>query len=363
MSSKIFGNISLALMAVMMLAATASCDVHQWPEPNDEPQPDVPEIPGPAKTAIVKLNLKYFTDFTYRHYEYDAKTGAVNTASQTDGSSYDNLDNLTSGTPMKVTLQVHRDNSSRSHVLTQTFIKELDPDFDSDVELELATGQEYLITVWSHILDDKGEAMYDESDFNSIGLIKEKYTGSNDNRDAFRGRLKVSVPDDNLIEGQINMRRPMGKLEFVTTGLQEFLASEEKRISLNTKSVSTQDYTIVISYPAYYPSHYTAMDDRNEFASQGYSFSTKFQPGIDDADETSLGFDYVFINDTSDSAVQAQITVMHADGTQVASTGMITIPMQRDYHVMLKGAFLSATGNGGVGIDPDFDGDFNIPVH
>lgn len=351
------------LMLGTMTLFTA-CGVHQWPEPNNEATqtPPTPTPPEGEKMARVKLNLKYFTDFTYQDHLYDVKSGAVTKVGE-DGDTYDNLMYLEPRTPMKVTVKVHRDNSSQTLVLSDSFIKELDPDFDSELEIELPVGKDYYVTVWGHLLDENGSSFYDESDFNSIALLKEKYIGSTDMRDAFRGRVRLSIPDEEDVEKDVDMRRPMCKLEFVTTDLQEFLANEEKRLSMGSRAVSTSDYTVVISYPGWYPSNYMASEDRIEYADTGYKFNTKIKMESDSDTETSLGFDYVMIGNSSDVAVQAQVTVFHSDGTQVSSTGMITIPMQRDRHVVLRSTFLTTSGSGGVGIDPDFEGDINFPIY
>lgn len=362
--------ISIGLMLTLMVFT--ACDVHQWPEPNNEtgkdepstptPPPDVPDEPLPSKTVKLALNLKYFTEFTYQHHTYDVKTGAVSPSSETT-APYDNIERLQPGTPLQVTLKVHRNNSNRTLVLSETFVKELDVDFDSDIEIEVPSATDYLITAWAHILDGNGDALYDAADFNSIKLIKEKYTGNTDLRDAFRGRLAITAPEEGYLYGEVEMHRPMGKLEFVTTDLKEFLANEQKREELDSRGVSPENYSVVISYPAWYPTNYMAMEDRLEFSSQGYGFSSSFSIPGSDATESSLGFDYVLINSSNDEAVQAQVTVYHSDGTLVSSTGVITVPMQRDYHTVLKGNFLTANGKGGVGLDTDFEGDFNIPVY
>lgn len=389
-----------------LLAMLTSCDVHQWPEPNNEPAPEQPSKPdqpnnpdkpnnpdnpnnpedpdnpdnpddptdpdnpdgppfdpGTEEKTTLNLSLQYLTDFSYRDYTYDSKTGAVKAASQGDGDTYDNLERIAPGTPMKVTVKVHLDNPQKTFVSSHTFVTELDNNYDCKAEIVVPTGYDYLITAWGHLLDEKGNAFYNEADFNSIELVRSTYRGNTDLRDAFRGRLKLSVPEEGEIRDIIPMRRPMCKLEFVTTGLQEFFANEEKRQSIGSRAVSPDDYTVVVSYPAYYPSHYMAMEDRLEFASQGYNFTTPITLSADNADETSMGFDYVLINDTSDAAVQVQVTVLHRDGTQLASTGMLTVPMFRDRHVVVRGNFLTTNGSGGVGIDPDFEGDFNIPIY
>ena len=356
------------IMAGMSVIGTSCDPVHQFPEMQDEPDvpvdptPDDPTPPEEDKTTTIGLRLQYHTDFTYRDYVYDSKSGSVKRVSDEDGDTYDNLENLKPGTPMKVTVKVHLDNSARTLVSTQTFLTELEENYDCDVEMEVPSGNDYLITVWGHLLDESGNAFYNDTDFNSIELMRESYVGNTDMRDAYRGRLKISTGEEKEIHDVIDMFRPMCKLEFVTTGLQEFLANEEQRLSFSTRGVSPGDYTVVISYPAYYPSHYMAMDDRLEYASTGYSYSTPLTMNSEDDEEASIGFDYVLINNTSDAAVQAQVTVYHSDGTQVASTGMLTIPMQRDRHVVLRGNLFTTNNSGGVGIDPDFEGDINIPL-
>ena len=333
------------LFACLLLT---SCEVHEWPE-----------LPG--EYATLSLQLDYFTDMHYWHQAYEGASSTT-TVSKNPNDYYDNLRNIKQGARLAVTVKVHRNNSSRMLVSTDTFLTEMTGDFNSTVDIKVPVGEEYTVTVWSQLVEDNDAAFYDNSDFNSIKLIKEKYVGNTDMRDAFRGRISISIPTETSITEVVQMRRPMGKLEFVTTGLKNFLANEEVRLKLAGQTVSLDDYTVVISYPAYYPSAYNAMDDRLENSSTGYSFSAPLTRNGDSDDETSLGFDYVMINNSSDEAVQARVSIVHKDGTQVAGTGMITIPMGRDYHTVVRGNFLTTKGDGGIGLDPDFEGDFNITL-
>ena len=350
----------LGFLGFMMLLLTA-CDVHQWPVPNDEPQPG-PEVPT-LKNVNLNISLEYLTEMKYWEHTYDGKTGKITDTSSDDSDTYDNLDNILPGSLLEVTVKVHKDNSNRTLVSSDSFITKLAENFDSEVDIELPAGGDYIITVWSHLLDDNGEALYDHSDFNSIRLIKEKYSGNNDMRDAFRGRTYISVSGEENLEEKVTMKRPMGKMEFITTGLQEFFAAEEKRLKDTTRAVSPDDYTVLISYPYYYPYSFTAMDDRNEDALPGFGFYAPLTLTRAGDDETSLGFDYVFINDIDNGAVQVQVSLIHTDGTTVSSTGTLTVPVKRSRHTVLKGDFLQSSSNGGgIGIDPDFEGDFNIPM-
>lgn len=347
-------NKSLLSGLLLVCLTLASCEVHEWPVPNNEPQPE-PEV----KYATLSLQLEYFTNMYYWHQAYE-NSSTTTTVSKDPNDYYDNLTNIPQGSRLAVTVKVHRNNSSRTLVSADTFMTEWAGDFNSTVDVTVPVGQEYIITVWSQLVDANG-ALYDETDFNSIKLIKERYDGNTNMRDAFRGRINMSVTTAESVTEVVQMRRPMGKLEFVTTGIKDFFANEKARQKLSGQTVSADDYTVVISYPFYYPSAYNAMDDRLEDASTGYSFSAPLTLS-GDGDETSLGFDYVLINDSGDEAVQAQVSIVHKDGTQVASTGMITIPIARDHHTVVRGNFLVGNGGGGIGLDPDFDGDFNITM-
>lgn len=357
------GIIMLGSLILALGASLTSCDVHQFPELTNEPPepviPDNPNKPEETKKSTISLNLQYFTDFTYRNHVYDSKTGSVKLSSQADGDTYDNLNNILPGTPMKVTVQVHKNNSSRELVISETFINELEDNYNCDLELEVPSGHDYIITAWGHLLDNTGVAFYDDSDFNSIKLIKETYCGNDDTRDAFRGRLNLNIKDESSVSGTIPMRRPMGKMEFIATGLKEYFGDIDNK---GTRASVEEGYIVEISYPAYYPSAYTAMDDRLENSSTGYSFKNSF-PEFNGQDEMSLGFDYIMINDTEEGAVQTQLAIYTATGEKVASTGTLTIPIQRDYHTVIRGNFLEGNNGGGIGIDPDFDGDFNIPMN
>lgn len=351
-------RISVLLLTIICLAA---CDVHQWPDPNNEGVPDEVITPE-TKYAYLSLHLEYLTDMYYWEHTYNSRTGAVSAVSGSLDDYYDNIDNIIQGTRMEVTVKVHKDNSYRTLVSSESFIVYLEENFDTDVNIKIPAGADYVITVWSQLLDDNEESMYDNSDFNAIGLIRQKYTGNTDMRDAFRGRIYISVPDEGVLYENIVMKRPMGKMEFITTDLKDFFTSETKRLQGSNGTVNPRDYTVVISYPYYYPCSFTAMDDRVENALGGYSFSSPLVLNNADESGTSLGFDYVLINDTDNGAVQVQVALFYRDGTQVANTGMMTVPIKRDRHTVVRGNFLKSNNGGGIGIDPDFDGEFNIPM-
>ena len=346
-----------ALLLTALLVAVG-CDVHQWPEPK-EPSPESPDP--------VTLRLRYGPDFWVWRHLYDPKQDEHPVEMYPDSdfdpahpgttSVYDNT--LSSGL-MKVGVKVYRSGNLSNCIAEYEFVREVSEGYDCEVDIELEQG-DYEVVAWSQLLEGAGSApFYEASDFRGIGIIGENYRGSTDHRDAFRGRTSLGFPGGSVSSGEkvfeVQMRRPMGKFEFETIDLSEFLDNETRRRSLSTRA-KAEDYTVVISYPLYYPNGYNAVSD--DIASDsGYRFETKMT--VTGESEASMGFDYVFINNITDGAVQAQVSVYDLAGEQVAHSQTIMIPIRRDHHTILRGAFLTMNANGGVGIDPDYDGDHNV---
>lgn len=340
-----------ALISAVLVCC--GCPVHQWPEA----YPDLPEK--------LMLRLHYETDFWIWEHLYDPKQNEYPVELYPDADfdaahpgTTEVYDNRQSSGLMDIRVRVYNRTNLSNCVAEYDFVREVSFGYDCEVELELDEGN-YEIVVWSHLLESSGtQPFYAASDLRSIGLIDDNYAGSTDLRDGFRGRtgFEFSTETRERAVCEVEMRRPMAKFEFVTTDLSEFLDAETVRRSLPTRA-SAEDYEVVISYPFYYPNAYNAIVD--DIASgSGYRFSTSMS--VTGESEASMGFDYVFINDIADGRVQVQVTVLDLYGQQVANSQIIMLPVRRDCHTVLRGAFLSMGASGGVGIDPDYEGDHNI---
>lgn len=352
------------LLTIGSILLLSSCDVHQFPEMREPVTP--PETP--VETSTMHLSLVYSPDLYVWNHTYDTKTGKITEQNPSldifpdyPGTS-EKYSNIIEGSVMEIHVKVT--DSKSKEVAYETFYKSADEKgYDTEISMELESGKDYIVTAWSHLLEsDESLPFYDASDFNSIKLISDKFSGNTDYRDGYRGKISIAADElDNVKE--VAMSRPMAKYEFVTTDLSEFLEIEAARRGTSTRSIS-EDYVVVIYYPAYYPDSYSAFDDRLENANGGYSFDSVIttEVNITGDNEASLGFDYVLANNDKDVAVQAQLAVFDKTGIQVSSTSLLTIPLRRDHHTVLRGTFLTSTGNGGIGIDPGFDGDHNITI-
>lgn len=351
-------NIACMLLALLQM----SCDVHQWPAPVPEPEPE-PE--GPPVT--VTMGLEYETAYYLWEHYYDPLLGKIEEAYPTlmlfpdyPGTSL-RYDNVQPEGCLQVHAKVFSTSTPSRCVAEQVITYDIDGNYDGDFEMELPESGTYDVVVWTQLLAPGQTApYYDASSFSQIHIIPKNYKGNTDYRDGYRGRIRIDAATE--INGRyvVRMERPMGKFELVTTDLSEFLDRETVARRLPTRAVP-EDYRVIISFPMYYPNSYSALDDRLENATTGVAFET--QMTVTGVGEASLGFEYVMLNNIADGAVQARVDVYRLDGTHVAGSTMLTIPMRRDHHTLLRGAFLTIDDNGGVGIDPGFNGDHNVTWH
>lgn len=352
--------LSIITPLFLTMLTLVACDVHQWPEPY-EPEPELPPV-------LTPISLEFLTDFYVWEHLYDPVQGKVEEVypSLTIFPDYPGTSSKYEGVVPEGLVQVYAKVVSASnpsqYMAEGAFTHDIiDGNYDTDFEMELPGSGIYDVVVWIQLLAPEQTApFYDASSFSQIHIIPANYRGNTDYRDGFRGRIRIDAATEVNGRYVVRMDRPMGKFELVTTDLSEFLDRETVARKLTTRAVP-EDYRVVISFPMYYPSSYSALDDRLENATTGVSFET--QMTVTGISEASLGFEYVLLNNITDGAVQARVDVYRLDGTHVAGSTTLTIPMRRDHHTLLRGAFLTIEGNGGVGIDPGFNGDHNVTWH
>lgn len=254
------------------------------------------------------------------------------------------------------------------------FTREVSNGYDCTTTLELAPGS-YRIMVWADLSEfSDTQKFYNTGNYGEITLDG-AHAPNTDYRDAFRGwvdvTLEATIELHEPVGATIDMARPLAKFEFITNDLREFFEKEASRMARSgnednndTQSASTaesrvalDDYEVVFSYVGYMPCAYSMFTDKPVDSKTGVFFRSKLSRISDD--DASLGFDYVFVNG-SQTAVTIQIALYSAEGVQVSLTEPIEVPLRRSYHTIILGSFLMTQANGGTGIDPDYDGDFNL---
>ena len=138
---------------------------------------------------------------------------------------------------------------------------------------------------------------------------------------------------------------------YENTSVQDMLDAIERG------DIKLEDYDVKIIYPQYMPNAFNLSTDRTAWSDVNVSFMSKMIKLSDT--EAALGFDYVFANEVDPKVVMA-VSLHSKDGTQLARSIDVTVPLERGKVTTVTGSFLLEESDGGVSINPDFDGEFNI---
>ena len=346
----IFGTLWL-----LIATATVSC-VHEFPEDSQQ------------QTVKCYVHLSYDVSEmpVFANVEYDER-GARRTRSRSSEGPMD----------FRYILKVYDDQDyrSRANGATRSEIHEVrltvpvtgGETLDRTFVIELPAG-EYSILGWSDYVEPgkEDDKYYDTGEMRSVTVIQDRqglHPGGLEGRQCFRGDAPVSVtlPDpvayddpqeEKTIDVYINMVRPIAKFRFIATDSEEFLTRGGTR--------ALDDYYAVVSYPTYMPSTFNARLDKPTDSRTGQYFTTD----IDALDQhrSQLGFDYMFVNHNDASAQVAVDVYEKGTNRKISSSGSITIPLRRGHLTEISGKFFTTSANSGMGINPDFDGEFNIEI-
>ena len=347
-------QLSLILLVVAWLVT--GCDVHEFPE-------------LPTETNFT-LHLDFDTEMPIYKEVVRAKSRSANNA-----EAYD----------VRHIVSVHRmhpdGNYDRTADTTIVFTCDDVENLNCSRELKLREGM-YNFFVWTDFVDEgsQSDKYYATSDFNEIILKNKKsHTGSCDFRDAFRGmqQATVTVRKDEMTEvsneATVTMKRPLAKFKFVSTDYVTFVenmlkaeaqkkganATSETGDGAESRSINPNDYRVVFRYTGFMPCSYNMFTDKPADSWTGITFEGALEPKGNS--EVEMGFDYVFVNG-AEAGVSVMVEVYHKDGNLVASSPSIDVPLKRSRLTIVKGCFLTSIAESGIGIVPDFDGEYNIII-
>lgn len=336
---KLFNKITL--LAVSMLLALASC-VHEFPDPVD---------------AEVILTLNYDSELPiYQIVDWVTK-------SSSDPEDYDTR------YVIKAYPETRKGNFSstpaKTWVLTEPDVREL----DYQVSLFIAEGN-YRFMVWTDFVPAGTQANYFFNSDNFGEIIENtSFCGNNDMRDCYRGWTEVDVvrfgSEIPPASGVVEMSRAIAKFTFESIDLIDFITkevrtkNEKAEVKVEPSDIDLNDYKIIFYFTGFKPSSYNMFSDRPNDSKTGI----RFESNIKQIDENTayLGFDYCFSN-SDETIVNVAIGVYDSEGTEVSLISGIDVPIQRGKHTIIRGRFMTQESYGGVAINPEFDGEFNITI-
>lgn len=322
----------------------------------------VHEFPTPPDTVKVCLRLNFQTALPIREQNLSQKA--------TDDTGLNKLQEGTIRYIIRAFPQSGYGRALQDYTQEFVFSRPVTDGYNSTFTLSLSPG-EYDLMIWSDLMESGTEVPhYATDDFTSI-CLQEGHSANNDYVDAFRGNahyaatasIEERLPDTLEVE----MTRPLAKYEFVTTDIEQFI-DKEFRLTLASSDnltegaetwVKLDNYRIVFYYIGFLPTHFNLFADRPVNSIQGKQFSSKFIR-ISET-EASLGFDYILVG-SDPSFVTVQIGVYDKAGQQLSLTEPIEVPLWRSQHTLLKGTFLMQETAGGIVLQPDYDGNYNLII-
>ena len=372
------------LTAAVLLATTALSCVHQFP---DESTP-----------ADLVLKLKFNLDIDV-NVEMNMNT-EINTGIGTESKSLTRA--MSSEThDIRYIVKFFRFTNGEmvsdpvyEHIFTMDDIHA----HDFSENLEIAEGH-YRIFVWADYVEQGGieDNHYKTDGFPRIELnLSESgdYQGSSESRDAYVGYTDIDVvrygSNEKPVEANIDIHRPFAKYVVISDDLEEFvtkiiqqrtarlkeqaaagLITEEAAEEALTKSIDLDEFDVRFHYQGDESTMYNAPTTFDIFADKpvataaGLNFSSYITEVTNEDTgkiEAQLGFDYIFVNG-SETHTRVAVGVYNKDGEQVAMTPSLKIPLKRNQVTFVRGSFLMHNVEGGVAVNPGFDGpDYNYEI-
>ena len=361
------------LACVISLIAFTACDVHEFPEDNEERIPFL-------------LHLDFNTEMPLHKEIQQARSRGLESPYASDNRH-----------DIRYKINAYRIDEGRgnSRAVDATFVftKSDLAELNYTACLELPEG-DYDFKIWADYVNagSTSDNYYDTHDYSEIILAdRENHSGSNNYRDAFRGYASGTVKNparytgDDISkinnEATADMRRPMGKFKFVSTDMNEFLNIVLKEMQKKGRSKGTEhdptaeekavfeeiiqqikrgEYYVIFRYNMFMPCSFNMFTDKPADSWTGMSFKSRME--IENNDEITLGFDYIFVNGT-ETTLSISLEVYNGEDELLSSTNPINVPIARSKLTVVKGEFLTSKATGGVSINPGYDGeDYNIEI-
>lgn len=351
-------------LLIAMTLVMASCDVHEMPVIADS---DVDVI----------LDLQYDLSMPlYKELTYTRDPAGVE---ETRASilSHD-VRFIVNVYPAGTTAETR---SANAPVRQFVFTDRSDLPLDRRLNLALPPGA-WDIYVWTDFVDNNATAdrYYITDRFDSISLPEpSNYDAANECRQCFRGMTSIvarhpeTVDETNItLSATIEMQRPLTRFEFISTDVEDFVRRIPELVGrgnsrsfdddpVNSRALTRNDlsdFRVVLRYTAFTPSVYNIFTDKLTDSRTGMS-SSSFMDICEDG--ILLGFDYLLINN-EESIANIAVEVYNSDNRLIASSPSIEVPVVRNKCTILKSEFLSSISSGGVTVNPEFDGEYNIEI-
>lgn len=221
---------------------------------------------------------------------------------------------------------------------------------------------EYTLAVWTDYVaaGTDTDLYYDTKDLQYVACT-DPYTGSTPYRDCLYGTAALDLRPHReewnaKVQVKVDMVRPLAKYELIATDVKDFLRKTKKQ-----RDGEDGAFSITFSYGFYLPTVFNVLTGRPADSRTGVQYTTPLSVPTDGREECTIGTDYVFVNG-DESFVKLSMEIHGADGTVLSRTTGLEVPYRRGHLTTMRARFLTNEMQGGVEIDPGFDGDIDVDL-
>ena len=218
----------------------------------------------------------------------------------------------------------------------------------------------YRILVWADYVNAETPEqglVYDAKNLAFI-LPAGKYIGNSRYKDVFAASTMADLTSFRNHWGaetslDVELYRPVARYELVAKDVATFLNK------LSTGGLKCESFTARVKYSDYLPTGYNLWDDVPKNSLMYMEYKVAFEPPADGTKELILGFDYVLTDAGETVSIPVELEILNEKNEVLARTAF-RIPCERGKNTTVRGNFLTSDANGGIGIDPDYDGDLEV---
>lgn len=219
----------------------------------------------------------------------------------------------------------------------------------------------YQLVVWSDYVEAGSEEdlHYDTQEGLMTVFGSEPYQGNTDWKDVFCASQELDLSElrnewSAKIPVKMELKRPVARYELIANDVATFL----RRIA--NGDVTGKKFSVRVKYDSYLPVGYNALDNLPKHALMYMQYKRTITAPAENVKELCVGFDYVFASGQPDK-IPVTIEVVDEKSVTIARTSL-SIPCHPGKLTQVRSAFLTADPNGGIGFDPDYDGNIDVDL-
>lgn len=220
---------------------------------------------------------------------------------------------------------------------------------------------EYTLAVWTdYVAAGTDTDLYYDTENLQYVACRDPYTGSTPYRDCLYGTTAIDLRQyreewNAKVQMKVDMVRPLAKYELIATDVKDFLRKTKKQRDDDAA------FTITFAYGFYLPTVFNVLTGRPADSQTGVTYTAPLTVPDDGREECLIGSDFVFVNGV-ESFVQLSMEIRDGGGNVISRTTGLEVPYRRGHLTTVRARLLTNEMQGGIDIDPDFDGNIDVDL-